>query len=148
MAEIVRRDPRANDGVWNPFSLLDEALHMPGMWEDFGQLRRAAADVYETDDEVVVQMAVPGIKPEDINIQISGDTVTVSGETREDKEDKRKNYYQRQLRYGSFSQSVVIPTSVKADNADASFKNGILKLTLPKSEEVKPKTIKVKIDSE
>jgi HSP20 family protein len=147
MARLIRRDPNRGLTSWSPFdNFVEDFFRGPSAWEDLGQVRHAAADVYETDTEVVVKMAVPGINPDDINIQISGDTVTVSGETREEKEDKEKNYYQKQLRYGRFSQSVVLPTSVQADKADASFKNGMLTLILPKSEELRPKQIKVRVE--
>lgn len=147
MARLIRREPGREMSTWSPFdNVFEDFFRGPSIWEGLGQVRQAAADVYETENEVVVKMAVPGINPDDINIQVSGDTVTVSGETKEEKEDNEKNYYQKQLRYGRFSQSVVVPTIVQADKADASFKNGMLTLTLPKSEEVKPRQIKVRVE--
>jgi HSP20 family protein len=101
-------------------------------------------DMYQTDDEIVVEASIPGIKPEDINISIAGEVLTIKGEVGQEKETKNADYHIQERRFGSFSRSVTLPTMVVADKAVADFKNGILKLTLPKAEEVKPKTISVK----
>jgi len=103
-----------------------------------------AVDVYETDEDVVVKASVPGIDPEDLDISITGDTLTIKGETRAEEEVEEENYFYRERRYGAFSRSMTIPTSVRADEAHAEFDDGVLTLRLPKTEEVKPKTIKVK----
>lgn len=103
-----------------------------------------AVDMYETEDAVVVMTAVPGVKPDDIDITISGNTLTISGETKQEEEVKEQNYVRRERRYGSFSRSVVLPESLKADEAEASFEDGVLTLTIPKAPEAKPKVIKVK----
>lgn len=101
-------------------------------------------DMYETDDAVVVKSAIPGVKPEDIDISITGDVLTIKGETKVEEELKEENYVRRECRYGAFSRSVSIPVDVVTDKAEAEFVDGVLKLTLPKAEEVKPKTIRVK----
>ena len=104
-------------------------------------------DVYQTDEDVVVKATMPGVKPEDINISITGETLTVEGEVREEFEtgdEKGLRFHVRERRYGSFYRSLTLPTMVEADKASAEFENGILTLTLPKIEEVKPKTITVK----
>jgi HSP20 family protein len=106
--------------------------------------RALAVDVYETDDSVVVKSAVPGIAAQDLDISITGDTLTIKGETEAEEEVEEKNYICRERRYGAFSRSLTIPVEIKADEAEAAFENGVLTLTLPKAEEVKPKTIKVK----
>jgi HSP20 family protein len=103
-----------------------------------------AVDMYQTDDAVVVKTAIPGVKPEDIDINITGDTLTIRGETRAEEEVKEENYVRREIRYGSFSRSLTVPALVVADKANAEFESGVLTLTLPKAEEVKPKAIKVK----
>ncbi|MBL7065909.1 MAG: Hsp20/alpha crystallin family protein [Anaerolineae bacterium] len=106
-----------------------------------------AVDMYETDDVIVVKTAVPGVKPEDLDVSIVGDTLTIRGETKAEGEIKKENYIRRERRCGSFCRSLVVPLSVVADEAEAEFENGILTLTLPKAEEVKPKAIKVKAKS-
>ena len=102
-----------------------------------------AVDMYQTDDAVVVKAAVPGIKAEELDISITGDTLTIRGETKAEEEVKEEHYIRRERRYGSLSRSVSIPVPVVADKAEAEFENGILTLKLPKAEEVKPKAIKV-----
>ncbi|MFO7742397.1 MAG: Hsp20/alpha crystallin family protein [Anaerolineae bacterium] len=103
-----------------------------------------AVDMYETDEDVVVKASVPGIDPEDLDISITGDTLTIRGESRAEEEVEEDNYIYRERRYGAFSRAVTVPTSVEADKAEAEFEDGVLTLRLPKTEEVKPKAIKVK----
>jgi HSP20 family protein len=103
-----------------------------------------AVDMYETDEAVVVKSAVPGVDPEHIDISIQGDTLTIRGETKMDKEVEEENYFCREHYYGAFSRSLTIPVSIEADAAEAEFEDGILTLTLPKAEELKPKAIRVK----
>ena len=101
-------------------------------------------DMYQTANDVVVKAAVPGFKPEEVDISISGDTLTIKGEHKDEQEIKEEDYFCKECRYGAFSRSVALPVQVKSDKAEAVFENGILTLTLPKAEEIKPKQIKVK----
>jgi len=103
-----------------------------------------AVDMYETDEAIVVKSAIPGVDPENLDITVTNDMLTIKGETRTEAEVKEENYIRRERRYGSFCRSLAIPLSVVADKAEAEFENGVLTLTLPKAEEVKPKAIKVK----
>jgi len=103
-----------------------------------------AVDVYETKNDVVVKASLPGVNPDDIEISIVGDTLTIKGEVKEEKDIKEENYIRREHRYGSFSRSLTLPVAVNADKATAEYENGVLKLTLPKAEEVKPKSISIK----
>ena len=105
---------------------------------------RLAVDMYETDEAVVVKSAIPGVDPADIDISIQNDTLTIKGETKMDEELAEANYVVREHYYGSFSRSLSIPVSIKANEAEAEFEDGILTLTLPKADELKPKAIKVK----
>jgi len=145
MANIVR---------WEPFGdlmtlrdamdrLFEDSVIRPRNWVA-PMLEGLAVDMYETKDDVVVKATVPGVKAEDIDISITGDTLTIKGEFKEEEKVEKENYIRRERRQGSFSRSLNLPTSVNADKANAEFDNGVLKLTLPKSEEVKPKTIEVK----
>lgn len=106
--------------------------------------RTLALDMYQTEDSVVVKSPVPGMKPEDIDITISGNTVSISGETKAEEEVKEENYIRRERRYGSFSRSVTLPEAIESEKAEASFEDGVLTLTIPKAPEAKPKVIKVK----
>jgi HSP20 family protein len=151
MANLVR---------WEPFGDLVSLRHaMDRLFEDSfvrprGWLGGSAngdgalpVDMYETDDAIVVSSAVPGVDPEDIDISVAGDVLTIRGETNVEEEVKEDNYICRERRYGSFSRSLRLPLPVIADKADADFENGVLRLTLPKAEEVKPKSIEVKAKS-
>jgi len=101
-------------------------------------------DVYQTNENVVVRATAPGIKAEDIDISITGDMLTIKGGSSEEKEEKDAQYYLRERRFSQFSRSITLPAPVKAEEASAEYMDGILTLTLPKLEEVKPKTITVK----
>lgn len=101
-------------------------------------------DMYQTPKEVVVKAALPGVKPEEVDITITGNTLTVKGETKADENIKREDYYYREHRYGAFSRAIALPQGLDTEKAEANFKDGVLTLTIPKSEQVKPKQIKVK----
>ena len=101
-------------------------------------------DMYQTDDEIVVKASAPGMTAEDIEISITGETLSIQGELKADIEQEGVRYHIRERRLESFSRSISLPTLVEAEKAKAEFENGILTLTLPKVEEVKPKTITVK----
>jgi len=103
-----------------------------------------AIDMYQTDDEVVMKAALPGIKPDEVQINVTGDVLTIRGETKQEAEKQDKSWQIREHRWGAFERSVRLPTGVIADKAKAEFDNGILTISLPKSEEVKPKMISVR----
>lgn len=103
-----------------------------------------AMDLYETNEEVVVKATLPGVKPEEVDITITGNTLTIRGESKQENEIKEENYIRRERRSGSFSRSVTLPGGLKSDKAEATFEDGVLTLKVPKSEEIKPKSIKVK----
>ena len=103
-----------------------------------------AVDMYQIDNEVVVKAALPGIKADEVQINVTGEVLTIKGETKQENETKEKAYHIREQRWGTFERSLVLPTEVVADKAKADFENGILTITLPKAEEVKPKTISIK----
>jgi HSP20 family protein len=100
-------------------------------------------DMYQTDDEVIVKAAMPGIKADEVQINITGDVLTLKGEVKHEVEKNDKAWHIREQRWGAFQRSVALPTNVVSDKAKAEFENGILTITLPKAEEVKPKTITI-----
>ena len=122
--------------------LFDDAFTRPLSIKDAWSV--PAIDMYQTDDEIVVKAALPGIKSDEVQINITGEVLTLKGEVKQNEEKKEKAWHIREQRYGSFERSVVLPTDVVADKAKAEFENGILTITLPKAEEVKPKMITVK----
>lgn len=147
MSYLMRWQPR-NDQV----SLRDA---MDRLFEDsfigprWGWLAPASAanlaiNMYETKNEVVVKAALPGVKPEEVEVTITGNTLTISGESKEENEVKEKDYMRKERQFTSFTRSVTLPDGLKADQADASFENGVLTLKVPKTEQAKPKTIQVK----
>jgi HSP20 family protein len=124
--------------------LMDDAFMRP--WRaNGGNLGMPAVDMYQTDGEVVVKAAVPGIKADEIQINVTGDVLTIKGEVKQKNEIKEQEYHLREQRWGSFERSLVLPTEVKSDAAKAEFENGILTITLPKDEKAKPKMITVKV---
>ena len=123
--------------------LFDDAFTRPIHLRDGGS-SAPAVDMYQTDDEVVVKVALPGFKADEVQINVTGDVLSLRGELKGEQEEKDKAWHIREHRWSAFERSVALPTQVKADRANADFENGILTITLPKSEEVKPKTITVK----
>jgi len=103
-----------------------------------------AIDMYQTDDEIVVKAALPGFKTDDVQINITGEVLTLKGEVKQQGEKKERAWHIREQRWGSFERSIALPTEVMSDKAKAEFENGILTVTLPKAEDVKPRTITVK----
>jgi HSP20 family protein len=122
--------------------LFDEAFTRP--FSMSGGLGMPTVDMYQTDEEVVIRAALPGIKAGDVQISVTGDVVTIKGEMKEKTDSKEKSYHIREQRYGSFERILSLPTAVVSDKAKAEFEDGVLIISLPKAEEVKPKTITVK----
>jgi len=123
--------------------LFDDAFTRPIHLRDGGS-SAPAVDMYQTDDEVVVKVALPGFKADEVQINVTGDVLSLRGELKREQEEKDKAWHIREHRWSSFERSVALPTQVKAEGANADFENGILTISLPKAEEVKPKTISVK----
>lgn len=123
-----------DDAFTRPFGLTD-GWHTSGM---------PAIDMYQTDNEVVVKASLPGIKADDVQINMTGDVLTIKGEMKQTDESKAKNYHIREQRWGAFERTVQLPIAIVSDKAKAEFENGILTVTLPKAEEVKPRLITIK----
>jgi HSP20 family protein len=106
-----------------------------------------AVDMHETDDDVTVEAELPGLKPEDVDVSITENALTMKGEFKSEEEGERDNVHFQERRYGSFQRSITLPAAIDADAAEAEFDNGVLRITLPKVEETKPKQIAVKARS-
>lgn len=104
-----------------------------------------AVDLYQDKDNVVVETPITGVDPEKINITIENDVLAISGQSEKKTEVDEKNYYKREVRYGSFHRAVALPVPVKEDQVKAEYADGVLKITMPKSEKAKPKTVKVQV---
>ncbi len=100
-------------------------------------------DMWETDDAVMVKASIPGVKPDEVDITITGDMLTIKAEKKEEKEVKEKTYIHKENFYGMVTRSMTLPFEVDAGKAEATFDNGVLNLKMPKSESIKPKQIKV-----
>ncbi len=105
---------------------------------------KVACDLSETAESYQVRMDVPGIKPEEIHVQVTGTSVQVSGERKQEKEEKGKAYHRVERRSGTFSETLWLPGEVDEDRVQAEFHDGVLTITLPKTETSKSRTIKVK----
>jgi HSP20 family protein len=103
-----------------------------------------AFDISETEKEYVISGEIPGIEPKDLEVTLNDGILTVKGEKKQESEEKEENYHRVERHYGSFQRSFRLPENIKRDDLDASYKDGILKLTLPKSEESEVKRIEVK----
>jgi HSP20 family protein len=129
---------------------------MDRLWESFFErgVRRAdeenewlpSLDIAETKNEIVVKAEVPGLDPKDIDISLSDGLLTIKGEKKQEREEKEENYHLVERSYGAFTRSIGLPKEVQSDKISASYKNGVLKVTLPKSEEAKKKEIKIKLE--
>lgn len=142
---------------WDPFNemvslrdamnrLFEDSFIRPGAWPASfeGTAWTLPLDVIETKDDILVKASVPGLKPEEIDISVTGGVLTIKGETKSEQKVEEGSYIRQERRYGSFQRTITLPADVVADKAKAEFESGVLTLTLPKAEEAKPKTIKVK----
>lgn len=111
--------------------------------EPEGQL---TIDVYQTPDDIVIESAIAGVKPEDIDIDVNTDSVTIRGERRREHKIKEEDYFYQECYWGRFSRSVILPQEIDPENASVNFKNGILTVRLPKLNRKKSKKLKVKAE--
>jgi HSP20 family protein len=140
--------------IWDPFretvslrdamnSLLQESFVRPSGVSSPTGYSAMPLDLSESENEFVVTAALPGVKPEDVQITAQGDTLTIRGESKAQEEKKGEQWHVRERRFGSFQRTVTLPTPIDSNSAQAHFEHGILTLTLPKSESAKPRQIKV-----
>lgn len=101
-------------------------------------------DVYQTPKEVIVKASLPGIKPEDVEVTIAGDTLTIKGETKAEKKVDEEDYLCRECHYGSYFRSITLSHALKTDDAKADFEDGVLTLAIPRVKEAKPRMVEVK----
>ena len=132
---------------WSPFGNLDrifedeENAFLPRM----RGFRFPMINVKQSDKEVVVTADIPGIKEENVNIEVGDDFVDISGERKEEIEKEDEGYFHQEVRYGSFARRIPLPADVKTDKAEATIKDGQLNIVIPKLEPEKPKTTKIKV---
>ena len=140
---------------WDPFQdvlplreamnqLMEESFVRPAAGQG-GKNFVPALDLSETAEGYLVEAALPGVKPEDVEVTVENNVLTIKGETRQDVDEQKRNFHRIERRFGSFQRTVGLPTTVKADAIQASLTNGVLRLEIPKAEEVKPRKINVHV---
>ena len=138
LRELGELERRFEDIFGRPF--------LPAVWRRLPMEERGWAppiEVFEKEDKYVVKAELPGMKEEDIDVSVIGDTLTVKGERKAESEVKEEDYYCCERSYGSFFRSIALPSNVDAKKIEASFEDGVLEVSLPKAAEVKPKKISV-----
>ena len=128
---------REMEDIWGNLAGEREFLPMREEW-------MPALDVSETKDSLIVKAEIPGMEPKDIDISISGDLLVLKGEKKQKTEEKKENFHRVETRYGAFSRTIRVPVSVDSEKIEASYDKGVLKIVLPKKEEIKAKQIKIK----
>jgi HSP20 family protein len=140
---ILRRSGLVSRPDTDFFGRFFEDFGLPSLFSEEATFT-PAFDVSETDKELIVKTEVPGMDKKDININLSDGILTITGEKKQEKEDKNESYHSVERRYGKFSRSMRLPFEVEVDKVDATYKDGVLKITLPKSEAAKPQKIEIK----
>jgi HSP20 family protein len=140
---------------WDPFQdvlslreamnqLMEESFVRPTGTQN-GKNFTPALDFSETAEGYLVEAALPGVKPEDVEITVENNVLTIKGETRQETDSKQRNFHRVERRFGSFQRTIGLPTTVKADAIKADLTHGVLRLEIPKAEEVKPRKISVNV---
>lgn len=136
LAEFRRMDEMM-DRLWGEF------FGRPvGAWSQEGGEFFCPMDVYQTKDHVIVKAIIPGVGPDDLEVTFSGQQLTIRGELQEAKDEE---YLLHELRHGTFTRTVLLPEIVDTSKAEAAYENGVLGIRIPKREEVKPRSLKVKV---
>lgn len=141
---------------WKPFGELSSLRkEMDSLWDKFfGEKALAksfpeqwspSVDISETDDGLVVKAELPGLEAKDVNVSLSGDLLTIKGEKKKEKEEKDEHHHYIERYAGAFQRSFRLPVEIQPDKVEASFKKGVLKITLPKAETAKKKSIEIKV---
>lgn len=151
MSMVLRRDPfkelrnlqedfgRALSSAF-PFALSEEGL-MGGKWSP-------GVDILERENEIVLEADLPGLKPGEFDLSVENRVLTIKGERRFEKKAEEENYHRVERSYGSFTRTFTLPSTVDVDQVSAEFRNGVLRVTLPKKEEVKARQIQVKVNGD
>ena len=133
---------------WDPFREFNPMNEQLGTFLGRGSPQSTTAwnpsvDIFENDNEVIFKAELPGMTAKDIEVKLENNVLMLKGERRFEKETKEENYHRIEREYGNFSRSFALPAAVDGDKVTAEYKDGILKVTLPKKEEIKPKPIKI-----
>jgi HSP20 family protein len=130
---------------WEPFQEIEKVFGDDWFAPVNRAFRSPAVDLYETDNEVVAEISIPGMDPKKVNVEIENNVLHFRSEEQTESESSGKDYYRKELRRGMFARSIALPTEVDADKVTATSEKGILKIVMPKSEKVKPKKVEIDI---
>ena len=130
-------------GGWEPERLFEDLFYRSFPLNLFSQGVMPLVDLYEKENEVVVKVELPGIKPEEVEVSLDNNLLTIRGEKKKENEVKKRNYYRLERSYGAFQRIVELPVNVKGESAKANYKDGVLEIELPKAEENRGKRIKI-----
>jgi HSP20 family protein len=122
--------------------LFEESFVNPGTWQ-FGEGQLVPMDVRATGDQVVVEAILPGVKPEEVDITMEGNTLTIAGDTSLTESGEREGVLLQEIRRGRFTRTLTLPAGLEPDKATATFEDGVLTLRIPKAEQVKPRQIRI-----
>jgi len=133
--------------LWRPWEEIEKLFEE--FEEKWPEIKSAEfvppVDVYEKGNNVIVETPITGIEPEKVDISFENNTLILKGKSEKKSELEEKNYYRKEIRYGSFYRAIGLPTKVISDKAEATYEDGILKITIPKAPETKEKKVKIKI---
>jgi HSP20 family protein len=151
---LIRWSPTRDLAAW-PSDIVEMQREINKMFDNFFRGERdesfaspswvPAVDIAEHDDEYIVKVELPGVNKDDVKITLESNILTIRGEKKQEKETKKENLHRVERQYGAFQRSFTLPSTVKNDKIDASFRDGILHISMPKAEESKPKQIEVKV---
>jgi len=131
--------------MWDPFSEMDDTFNRLSAVNSTLKAFTPAVDVYETDKAVVVETPLAGFNPADVKVSVENGVLTLQGENRKEHEIEEKNYYRKEVRSGAFYRQIALPTAVEENKVEASFEDGVLKISCPKTKPAEPKKVEIKI---
>lgn len=128
--------------------LFEESFVNPRSWSGLGESPVAPMDVYTTGDDLTVEVNLPGVKPEEVDITVEGNTLTIAGELRSSRGEEDTSFVLQEIKRGRFTRSLTLPDGLEPDKATAQFEDGVLTLRIPRAEQVKPRQIKISADAQ
>jgi HSP20 family protein len=145
--------------MWSPFRELDQFRRnfdevldrVLGGWtpsETISELMRPAVESFVENGKIVIRADLPGIDPKDVDVTVSGDTLTIRGKRERTREEKGRDYIHREVSYGSFERTVALPKGVDSEQIKAAYKNGVLELTMPAPKELSPRKVPIAVEIE
>jgi len=147
MRALVRWDPfREMSAMRRVMDRLFDESSTPTIWR--ARVRPIPVDLYETDDSVVAKAALPGVNPEEVEVSVNDDLLTIKGETKHEEKEEREYFLRRELSYGAFGRTLPLPASVDAEKATAEYEGGVLTITLPRLRERRGRETVIPIERE